>query len=148
LILSVLLGLLWTTIVVPLAGGEPRDVLRPSWFLSGMLAGAAAGAYTIWSRRRRDGRERVADVFATYYVGMFVFWAGFVVIERIALSLSHGGWTDFNLRDHFVMLWWFVIQGTIVYGIALIPLCWLTRRMVWGVYERLASTPTLPERGG
>lgn len=133
---SLALGIVWNAIAVSLLGGKVADVFRPSWLVAGMVAGVAMGRFTVWSRERRGGAERLLDGIATYYLGIVVYWLVFVVIERASVVWRHGGWTDFNLHDHLVMIVWFLIQGTFPYGIVLIPLAFLSRRFVWSVYER------------
>jgi hypothetical protein len=52
---------------------------------------------------------------------------------------SLGGWSDFNLHDHLLLIWWFALYGTFWYGIALIPLSFLCRHLVWKLYLRFAG---------
>ena len=139
IIISVLLGLVWNTIAVTLLGGRVMDAFKPSWLLAGAIAGAVAGWFTIWSRNRREGEERLLDGFATFYLGIVIYWISFVVIERAVMCVKHGGWTDFDLRDHLTMIGIFLLYGTLWYGIVLIPLCFLSRWLIWKVYQRFAD---------
>jgi len=131
---SVALGLVWNVAAVSLMGGQAADAFAPGWLIAGALAGVAVGVFTVWSRRRRDGSERLVDGIAAYYLGMFVYWAGFVVVQRAILCVQHGGWTDFDLRDHLSLILIFVTYGTVWFGVVLIPLCFLSRYVVWKIY--------------
>ena len=109
---SIALGIVWNVVALSLMGGRVVDAFVPSWLLAGAFAGVAAGVFTIWSRRRRDGRESVLYGIANYYVGIFVYWVSFVVIQRAIMCVQHGGWTDFDLRDHLGLIVIFLIYGT------------------------------------
>jgi mannose/fructose/N-acetylgalactosamine-specific phosphotransferase system component IIC len=139
LLVSIVLGLLWNAIAVVLMGGKPADALRPSWLVAGAVAGMVAGGFTVWSRKRRDGEESIPLGVATFYLGMIVYWATFVIVERAAMCIRHGGWTDFDLHDHLIMILWFLVYGTLWYGILLIPLCFLTRLVIWRVHQRFSG---------
>lgn len=134
--LSLLLGLAWNTLVVLLVGGRVRELLQPGGLVAGAIAGVVAGSFTVWSRRRIHGGESVQAGIAGYYLAMLAYWATFVVVERVLLCARHGGWTDFDLRDHLMLGVTFLVYGTAVYGIVLIPLSFLTRHWVWSVYRR------------
>ena len=79
---SIALGIIWNLLAIWLLGGRVVDALTPGWLLAGALAGVAAGVFTMWSRRQRDGEESVLYGIATYYLGILVYWGSFVVIER------------------------------------------------------------------
>jgi hypothetical protein len=135
---SIALGIAWNVAVVSLMGGRAADAFAPGWLLAGVLAGVAVGVFTVWSRRRRDGRESVVDGLAAYYLGMVVYWAAFVVIQRAIMCVQHRGWTDFDLPDHLGLILIFVTYGTVWFGVVLIPLCFLCRYLVWRIYTRSA----------
>jgi hypothetical protein len=135
---SIGLGLVWNLLAVRLMGGRAVDALAPAWLLAGGIAGLAAGLFTVRSRRR-EGRETLLHGLATYYLGIVVYWLSFVVVQRILLSLRHGGWTDFDLRDHLMLILTLLSYGTVPYGLVLIPLCFATRYVVWRVYLRYAA---------
>lgn len=137
---SIILGLLWNVIAVSLIGGRLRDALEVGWVAGGALAGLVAGCFTVWSRKRTDGHETFAYGFATYYLGIVTYWASFVLIERVRLCLQHGGWTGFDLRDHLILIYWYLMLGTLPYGLILIPLNFLSRYVVWRVYRRHAAS--------
>lgn len=141
---SILLGLGWNLIVVRLLGGGWRDALEPAWLAGGAAAGWVAGAHTIASRRRNGGSERLQDGLMSYYLAMVADWFVFVCVERIRLCIQAGGWTDFNLHDHLALIGAFLTFGTFVYGLLLIPLCFLTRRLVWRVHLRDSNTGRHP----
>jgi hypothetical protein len=134
--LSVVLGLLWNSLAVHLLGGRLVDAFSTAFAPAGAIAGLVAGMFTIWSRRKMDGGENVFYGVATYYVGIVVYWLSFVVIERAAMCLRHGGWTDFDLQDHLVLIWTLLMYGTLGAGVVLIPLTFLSRHLVWRVYQR------------
>ena len=133
--LSTALGLGWSMLAVRLMGGRWVDMLTPSWLIAGAVAGLVAGRFTVWSRSRRDGREHVLDVFATYYLAIIVYSATYSVGERILLLARLGRWMPFEYDD-VRMIVSMVWLGTILYGILLIPLSWLSRGLVWRVYAR------------
>ena len=132
---SAMLGLAWHFVAVAAMQGRLSDALRPTWLAAGLTAGLVTGRFTIWSRRRCAGRESLGYGFATYYVGILVYWATFVVLERIAMCVRAGGWTDFDLRDHLVMIGPFLFLGTLWHGLILIPLAFASRFVLWRVHE-------------
>ncbi len=135
IVVSVVFGILWNIAAVRLMGGGLPEACRPTWLLAGVAAGVAAGLFTIWSRTRRDGRETLLYGIATYYVAIVVYWAIFVVLERINMCIQWGGWTDFDLHDHLTMVLMFFVYGTLPWGIVLIPLCLLSRELIWRAYR-------------
>jgi hypothetical protein len=135
LLLGVALGVGWHVIVVLLMRGRWNDALRPSWIIGAVLAGLVCARFTVWSRERRGGRESFWSVLATFYLGMVVYWAGFVVLERAIMCLRQRGWTGFELHDHLVMIYWFALYGTIQFGLLLVPLTFASRWAVWRVYS-------------
>jgi hypothetical protein len=135
LALSSALGLGWSVIAVRLMGGRWVDTLTLSWLIAGAVAGLVAGRFTVWSRSRRDGREHVLDVFATFYLAIVVYSTTYSVGERVLMLARLGRWMPFESDDGrmiLAMVW----MGTILYGIVLIPLTWASRSLVWKVYER------------
>ena len=133
---SIILGTLWNIVAICLMRGKLVDAFSPGWLLAGAIAGVAAGMFTIWSRRRRDGQESFFYGVANYYLGILVYWGSFVVIERIIMCVKHRGWTDFDLRDHLNLILMFLIYGTVWYGVILIPLSFLSRHVLWKIYIR------------
>lgn len=132
---SVVLGIVWNLIAVSLLGGNIREAFAPAWLLAGALAGIAAGRFTIWSRERRSGRESFLFGVGTYYLGILVYWIGIVVIQRVILCAEHGGWTDFDLHDQMKLIVIFTVYGTLWFGIILIPLAFLSRHLLWKIYN-------------
>jgi len=136
--ISIALGLAWNLIARFLMGARrPADLLEVGWMAAGALAGIAAGAFTLRTRDRVGTGRRFLDGLATYYLGMATYWIGFVLIERALLCVRHGGWTSFELRDHLMLIVSFGLYGTLWYGIALIPLAFLSRALLirahdWG----------------
>jgi hypothetical protein len=137
--ISIILGIIWNVVAVKLMGGRLPDAFSPGLLLAGAFAGVAAGRFTIWSRQRRGGKESVPYGIANYYVGIFVYWAAFVVIERVIICIEHGGWTDFDLRDHIKLILIFLFYGTVWFGVILIPFCFLSRFLLWKIYTRNAT---------
>ena len=129
ILLSVILGFLWNAIVVYLMGGRMNEFLYSSFTAAGVLSGTVAGLFTVWSRRRTLGEERFAYVLANYFVVVFAYWLSFVVIERAWLCMKTGGWTDFDLRDNLILIYWLLL-GSIWYSVLLVPLCYLSRYAV------------------
>lgn len=130
---AVVLGLLWSLLVVRLMGGSLRESLSPEWLLAGAFAGLGAGGFTGWSRTRRDGREHALDVIATYYLAMLAYWLVFAATARLGMVIRHGGWTSFDAGDHLRLLATFATLGTFPYGLVLVPLTWASRALVWRV---------------
>src|SRR5687767_13665997 len=92
---SLAVGMVWNVLAVCLMGGRVVGAFKPGWLLAGALAGVAAGLFTVWSRRRTDGSETFLYGLANYYIGIFVYWVAFVLIQRAIMCVQHGGWTDF-----------------------------------------------------
>ncbi len=133
---SIALGLAWNLIARFLMGARhPADLFEISGMLAGALAGMAAGAHTLRTRDRAGAGRRFLDGLATYYLGMVVYWIGFVLIERVRLCVEHGGWTDLGLREHLRLIVSFGLYGTLWYGIALIPLALLSRALLIRLHD-------------
>jgi hypothetical protein len=139
ILVSIAFGVLWNVIAVRLMGGRFLEALSAGLMLAGAIAGVAAGLFTIWSRRRRDGEESLFYGIAGYYLGIVVYWISFVVIERVIMCVEHGGWTDFDLHDHLALIVIFLVYGTVWFGVILIPLSFLTRFVLWKIYSRSAN---------
>jgi len=135
---SILLGLVWNLIAVCLMGGRVIDAFTSAYAPAGVVAGIVTGLFTVWSRKKTDGRESFGYGIGTYYLGIVAYWISFVLMARVWMCVRHGGWTDFNLRDHLSLIWLFLYLGTVWYGIILIPLCFLSRHVLWKIYQRYA----------
>lgn len=132
-LLSMALGLLWHTIVALLMGGLAGPVL--SWFmLAGLPAGLAAGAFTVWSRERRQGRESIVLGLVTYYLAVAVYSVSSSTIG-IALYLRGADLTGIPVVLIGRLLYAF-FYGTVL-GVVLIPLCFLTRHLLWQFHVRM-----------
>lgn len=129
--MAVGLGLLWSVLVTRLMGGSARESLAIEWLVAGVVAGLVASAFTLWSRTRTAGRERLRDVLATYYLAMVAYWATYVITCRAIMVARAGEWTDFGLSDHLRLIVSFVALGTLPYGLLLVPLTWASRALVW-----------------
>jgi hypothetical protein len=136
LLVSVALGIAWNVIAMWLMSGETSNAFTSRWFFSGVVAGLAAGWFTIWSRRRRQGKEGWLYVLATYYLGILVYWAAQVVIHQVSLIVQRGGWTGFNLFEHLNMITVFLVFGSTWFALILIPLSFFSRKLVWNIYCR------------
>ncbi|MBK7141459.1 MAG: hypothetical protein IPH75_05195 [bacterium] len=136
---AAIMGVVWSGIVLAIMGARGVEWYSLSWYLAGGIAGMTAGKFTVWSRIRTDGEERFWPGLATFYVGMVTFWGSWVIVERSAICIRHGGWSDSNLQDHLGLIIWFVVYGTLVWGVLLIPLTFATRWVVWRVYLRYAD---------
>ncbi|HUS36180.1 MAG TPA: hypothetical protein VM680_12585 [Verrucomicrobiae bacterium] len=133
---SIALGVAWNVAVVKLMGGRLVEAFAAGWLLAGAIAGVTAGLFTIWSRRKRDGKESFLYGIATYYFAVVVYWISFVLIQRVIMCARHGGWTDFDLRDHLALIGILLFYGTFGFGLVLIPFCFLSRYLVWKIYIR------------
>ena len=126
--LSVLCGIAWHVLVMLLLT-EGEAVLLSPLLPAGGLAGLVAGGYTVWSRRRNGGRERVLHVVANYYIGVWAYAVfGAVLHTLVGDGLSEGWSRAFAGACIFV---YYATMIATVAGVLLIPLCWLTRLIVW-----------------
>lgn len=135
LTVSSVTGLAWGLIAYWLIGGRFSEGIPWSMLLAGMCAGLIAGRHTIRSRTRNDGKEGVGAVFACYYLSIVSFWLAWFLYERAALCIEFGGWTAFDLRDSFLLLGYYLVLGTVPYGLAFIPLCLANRWLVWRTFR-------------
>ena len=136
LIVSAVTGLAWSLLAVTLMGGSASDWARASFIIGGVAAGVVAGLQTIRSREKRFGKEGFGVGLLCYYLAILVFWASWIVAERIGMCIENRGWTDFDLHDHVNMLGVYFIYGTIPpWSLLLIPLCFLNRWFVWKIYK-------------
>ena len=115
-------------------GGHAEDSFDVSFLIAGIAAGIVAGFHTIKSRRKNGGAEGIAGIVC-YYVAIVIYWAVWVVVERVTMSFEFGRWTDFDFHDHLKLLWVYLLYGTAPYGVVLIPLCFLNRWLVWRVFN-------------
>ena len=145
LLASAFTGLAWSLLAVLLMGGTQSDWFRASFLLGGIAAGIAAGFQTARSREKRIGKESIISGLVCYYLAILVFWATWIIVERILMCVDAGGWTDFDLRDHLNMLLIYLIYGTTPpYGLILIPLCFLNRLFIWRIYLGNQPKPNQP----
>ncbi|MGK0204296.1 MAG: hypothetical protein ACI9S9_003377 [Planctomycetota bacterium] len=138
-LLSVACGIAWHVLVTQMMGGSILSAF--SWrLLPAVAAGLAAGAFTIRSRERRGGRERVLDVIVTYYLAVAVYMlAGFPFVAIFELRDLHMG----ELVGGLVGGLFSSALIATVYGVALIPLCFATRQVIWRL--RGAGAPELDD---
>jgi hypothetical protein len=135
LTLSAITGLAWGLIAYFLIGGDFVSGIPWSMLIAGAVAGILAGAHTVRSRKKKEGKEGTGSVFACYYLSIVVFWSVWFVFDRGAMCISHGGWTDFDLKDSFLLLVYYLLLGTVPYGLAFVPLCFLNRWLVWRAFR-------------
>lgn len=127
-LLSVLCGVVWHVLVMLLLTRGKAEILSPL-LLAGGLAGLVAGGYTVWSLRRNGGRERVLHVVANYYIGVWAYAVfGAVLHTLVGGGLSAGWGRAFAGACSF---FYYATLIATVAGVLLIPLCWLTRLIVW-----------------
>ena len=137
--LSMVLGVAWHCIVLGIMG-------QLTWFAVclglpiALLTGAVAGVFTVWSRRRRRGKESVLAVVATYYLALLVYAIGMTLTESIRYAY-HGesgptySFTWSKVGDEITL---FAAYGT-MFAVLLLPLCYLTRLLVWRAHCRIRS---------
>jgi hypothetical protein len=136
---SIAFGIAWNVAAMCLLGGRVVDAFAPGLLVGGAIAGMVAGAFTIWSRRRAGGHERVRDVIAHYFITAVAYWIGFVVTERIIMCVQHGGWTDFDLHDHLSFVLMLVVYHGIQSSLVLVPFSALSRFVIWKTYTRSSA---------
>ena len=139
-LLSMALGVVWHTIVALLMGGLAGPVL--SWFmLAGLPAGLAAGSFTVWSRKRRQGRESIVLGLATYYLAVTVYS---VASSAIGITVYLRGAELSAIPTVLIgRLFYAFFYGTIL-GVVLIPFCFLTRHLLWQFHVRML--PNKPQQ--
>jgi hypothetical protein len=141
ILLSMVLGLLWHTVVMMLVREEPSRAF--SWMMiAGVTAGICAGYLTLWSRRRNQGRESILWGVLTYYAAAGVYALTLVLLEVV--DTSAGGQRQ-GLRVLVAlsgMTFYYGFFAATAMGVFLIPLCFATRFVFW----HLAGTtlPNLP----
>ena len=132
LFVSTLLGLAWYLalfLILPWARFIPGE-----WLCS-MTAGAAAGAFTIWSRQKTGGRESILFGVMTLPVAILAYWCCLVTLAVTLPSLLKlsSSWTWENSRDSLALL---LGATTVWFGIAFFPGCFICRYIVWRVFCR------------
>ncbi|MBW8782886.1 MAG: hypothetical protein JF599_13505 [Verrucomicrobia bacterium] len=133
LTVAALTGLVWSFLAVRLMGGRFEDLHIP-FLIAGITAGIAAGVHTIRTRKKKGGDEGILAGIACYYLAIVIYWAVWLVAERVSMCIELRKWTDFDLHDHLNLIWVYLFYGTIPYGLLLIPLCFLNRWVVWRAY--------------
>lgn len=129
-----LCGLAWHAAVTLLVRGDLGEFLPG--VAAGMLAGCVAGALTVWSRRRRAGREHWGDLCTTYLAAVLVYSTSLAFTEMFV-----NGWMraarlgPFDL-DLLVLYLLYGMLYAAVWAVVLVPLSYLTRRVVWRVHVR------------
>jgi hypothetical protein len=129
-----LCGFAWHAIVTILGRGDLGE-FGPG-VVAGVLAGFVAGALTVWSRRRRSGREHWGDLCATNLAAVLVYSAALACTE-----MAVDGWMREARRSTFDLN---LLAGYLLYGllyatiwsVVLVPLSYYTRRVVWRVHVR------------
>lgn len=136
-LVSVLCGTVWHALVMLLLTEGTAEI--PSLLLiAGGLAGLVAGGYAVWSLRRNGGRERVLHVVVNYYIGVWAYAVfGAVLQTLVGDGLSEGWGRAFARSCSFVC---YATLIATVAGVLLIPLCWLTRFIVWDLSGSEALT--------
>ena len=132
-----LLGVAWHAVVSLFNGASDVYDFLPG-VPAGVLAGVAAGALTLWSRRRWNGREAVRWVFATYYIGLLVY----VVARVVTAALLQGvGFypVDMDTWSNLPTLLALLLTFGTLFGAVLLPLCWATRALVWRNHVRVGQ---------
>ena len=142
-------GIVWHTIVVllmgGLTGGLTGGLMGPGWFwrmLAGLVAGLAAGAFTVWSRERQQGRESFVLGLATYYFAVAVYSVSLNTIG-IVVELFRGVELPDAARLLFIGLFYAFLYGSVL-GVVLIPLCFLTRHLLWQFHVKML--PNKPQQ--
>ena len=96
--------------------------------LAGALAGVAAGALTIRSRRRHAGRERWLDLCLAYPAAVALYAVGCATLEFFI--------TGANSIFELLLVWLFYsFYVALIYAVFLLPLSFLTRRFVWAIHQ-------------
>jgi len=96
--------------------------------LAGALAGVIAGALTIRSRRRRSGREQWLVLCLAYLAAVALYAVVCATLE----SFTSGANSIFEL----LLLWLcYSFYVALVYAVFLMPLSFLTRRLVWAIHQ-------------
>jgi hypothetical protein len=137
-VLSAAVGVLWEIVAVKSMGGRLDDTFRPYFVLPGILAGVVAGSFTIWTRHRTGGRESILWTIATYYIGIFCFGGSLFVAEVIgSVARLNPFWASIDISHGAKLFIAVLVYGTFPFGIVLLPLCLLSRLLVWHVYRCL-----------
>ena len=137
--MPLLLGFLWNLIAVCLMGGSLSDAISPQSLAPGAIAGVVAGYFTIWSRKCHDGKERFFDGITTYYLAIIAYWACHVLFEGIAQAGTGHDIRQLAIQDALGLLILFLYEGTVVFGVLLITLCFISRHLLWKIYIRTTA---------
>lgn len=138
-LLSMTFGVQWHCIVLALMGQLEWVVVCIGLPIA-LLTGALAGLFTVWSRRRREGTESILAVVATYYLAV-VYAIGTTITGAILYAyegrsgLTHSlTWS--KIGDELTL---FAAYGTMS-AVLLLPLCYITRLLVWRAHGRIRSS--------
>ena len=123
-------GIAWHAVVTLLVRWS-FDQFVPGLF-AGLLAGLVAGAMTVRSRVRRDGREHWGDLLLTYLVAVVVYATGLFATE-VVVDVWIGG-ASHDLLDLFAGYLVYGLLYALLWGALLVPLSFITRRIVWRVH--------------
>jgi hypothetical protein len=134
-IVSAILGIGWNVLAFLLTYGQGYRrfslFFRPEWLAAGLVAGLAAGAFTVWTGDRKTKshwRELLATV-STYYLAVGVWWATLGIGYWLEIGSAAGDNSYYDLSKHLEYGLQVMVMATI-YGPVLIPLCWLSRGLV------------------
>ena len=137
IVLAIALGMIWHTLALAVGGQSATKAW--SWgLLAGAIAGVAAGQFTLWSRKRLHGRESFGHVAATYYLAILVYWFSGGMIE--ALLGIDGGDREPFVAYIFGLPW--VLGYCTLLGVVLLPLCWVSRDLLWSFHVRIRPNKT------
>jgi hypothetical protein len=102
-----------------------------------ILAGLAAGILTIWTRSRAEGAETAFGILATYFGGAAVMCVSPYLLLAIEAFFTDGRFYFMDLRSITGEAVGVLILGLLLalpFGVVLVPLCYLSRRVVWKLY--------------
>jgi hypothetical protein len=147
---SLVLGVMWQAMLVDLFGRRVFDPLDGPLTgpLAGAIAGLCAGELTFRSRHRRQGRESIRDGVLTFYAGVLSYALALsligVVVYVCVGNATLRGIESYPQAVFGVCL--YAVVGVILWGVVLIPLCFMTRFLFWQLCgERTQLPPNTEE---
>ena len=133
---SALLGLVWNVLAFILAGSlysVSANPLNSEWLGAGLAAGLAAGVVTVLTSRKvqKSALRELFSTIATYYFAVCVWWVTLGLGTKLKIDFDPGqnGDVSYDFGRHLDSGISVLVVATLC-GQVLVPLCWLSRRLI------------------
>ena len=135
LMASLALGIAWNVLAFYLATfngySSSASAFTPERLGAGLVAALTAGAFTVWTSRKKKGTVwELFTTIATYYLAVCVWWMALGFCSWLVSQVAPGnGRYLYDFADELAAARIVLIVATL-YTPVLVPFCWLSRYLV------------------